>query len=85
MSKMEVLISTSDEVQLGIIMSILKEHKIPFIKQDTSLGGYMRIYSGSSVYGTQILVNEADIQKASGLIDNLLPKLDEFQEEQEGD
>lgn len=72
MPEMEVLISTTDEVQLGIIMNILENNEIAFIKRDTPIGGYMRIYSGASIYGTEILVNIENIHNARDLIANLL-------------
>lgn len=73
----EVLISLADEVQLKIVMNILEENSVNYIVRDSSIGGYMRIYSGASIYGTDILVDEENIEKARDLIDNLLPDSDE--------
>ena len=74
MPKMEKLISVPDEVELGIISEILEKNNVPFIIQDTSMG--MRIYSGNSLFGTEIQVEEHDLERARELIANFLPDED---------
>lgn len=70
MQDMKLLISMTDEFQLSAVVSILEENQIPFITKDNGLGNYMRIYSGRSIYGTDILVREDCFDKANDLIAN---------------
>lgn len=70
MQEMKLLITAANEVELGMITVILKENEVPFITKDKGPGGYMRVYTGASIWGTDILVNEADFDKATDLIAN---------------
>lgn len=72
----ELLISTSNEVDLGIITTILKNNNVTFITKDTAIGGYMKIYSGHSIYGTEIFVEKHEIGDARDLISNFLSDVD---------
>jgi len=70
MSEMKLLITAANEVELGLITVILNKNEIPFITKDKGAGGYMRVYTGASIWGTDILVSEADYDKATDLIAN---------------
>lgn len=63
--------STSDEMQLSMIKQILDDNDIPYIIKDHGAGGYMRIISGSSLYGTDVMVEEIDFQKANSLLESI--------------
>lgn len=77
MIEWELLISTSNEVELGIITTILENNQVVFITKDAaSIGGYMRIYSGHSIYGTEIYVEKHELEHASDLISNFLSDMD---------
>ena len=55
--KEPVLLTTvSSNYQLGLVQSILEEHHIPCLAQDRASGGYMRVYAGGSIFGTDIYV-----------------------------
>lgn len=66
----KLLITAVNEFELGAITNILTQNDIPFITKDNGTGGYMRIYSGSSIYGTDIQVREDCLDKAMDLIAN---------------
>lgn len=79
MQETKLLITVNNEYELGVISSILKGNDIPFITKDNGTGGYMRIYSGSSMYGTDIFVREDCMDKANDLIANFLEENDEVE------
>ena len=59
---------TSDPCQLGLVCGVLKENGLPFLLKDRGTGGYLRVVSGISVFGTEILVNKDDLEKAKELM-----------------
>lgn len=63
-----VLKTTNDEYELNMIKEILDDNKIPYIIKDHGAGGYMRIIGGSSFYGTDILVEISDFEKAEFIL-----------------
>lgn len=63
--------SISNEIELGMIKEILKDNNIPYIVKDYGSGGYMRIISGGSLFGTDIMVKEADFDKANSLLESI--------------
>ena len=77
MQEMELLITVTNEVELGLITVILNKNKIPFITKDKGAGGYMRVYTGTSIWSTDILVKKDDLDNANDLIANFLEKEDE--------
>lgn len=72
MEELELLITANTEYEIGVISNILEDNNIPFVIKDAGSGGYMRIYSGSSIYGTDILVRKDFLEKAKDLIGNFL-------------
>lgn len=65
------LAAVSDNFQLGIVTSLLKEHDIPFMLKDYGSGDCMRLYTGSSIFGSDIFVAEEDFEKADALLDGI--------------
>ena len=63
-----VLRTTNNNIELSMIKELLEQNQIPHIVKDHGIGGYMRIISGESLYGTDILVNEADFERADSII-----------------
>ncbi|MCB5559229.1 putative signal transducing protein [Anaerosalibacter bizertensis] len=53
---------------------LLDQHNIPYIIKDRESGGYMKIYSGFSIYGTDILVEKALFKKAKNILDEFTSK-----------
>lgn len=64
--------TTENNYELSIIESILKDNSIPYILRDYESGAYLRIYTGTSLYGTDIMVNKNDFKKAIELIQGIL-------------
>ena len=63
-----LLRTTNNNIELNIIKEVLEQNEIPYIIKDHGIGGYMRIISGDSIYGTDILVEESQIERAESLI-----------------
>jgi len=63
--------SITNEIELGIIKEILEDNKIPYIVKDYGPGAHMRIISGGSIFGTDVMVSEEDILKASDLLESI--------------
>ncbi len=64
--------TTNNNYELSTIESILKDNAIPYILHDYESGAYMRIYAGASLFGTDIMVNKSDFEKAKELIEGIL-------------
>lgn len=65
-----LLRTTNNNIELNIIKELLEQNEIPYIIKDHGVGGYMRIISGDSIYGTDILVEESIIERAESLIND---------------
>lgn len=63
--------SISNEMELGMIKGILDDNNIPYIVKDYGSGGYMRIIGGSSLFRTDVMVNEVDFDKANSLLESI--------------
>ncbi len=74
MEQWKLLLSVSGEAEAGIVTNILKNHDIAFITKDAAaIGGFMKIYSGHSIYGTDIYVKDSQLNAAKDYIYNFLP------------
>lgn len=67
--EMVLLKTVSNNYELDLMKDLLDEHKIPYIIKDRGVGGYMRIISGASLYGTDILVEKSMFEKAKAILD----------------
>lgn len=67
----ELLITVNSNYHIGIIQSILEENGIPCLVQDRNVGGYMRLYAGNSIFGTDIYVSPENMEKAKELLEVL--------------
>ncbi len=67
-----LLTTVSSNYQLGLVQSILEEHNIPCLAQDRASGGYMRVYAGGSIFGTDIYVAPENLEEARELLDILV-------------
>ncbi|RVU54807.1 DUF2007 domain-containing protein [Anaerosphaera multitolerans] len=72
------LITVNTEMEYNIIVGALDENEIPFFVKNYDIGSYMRIITGSTLYGAQILVEESDYEKAKELLITILG-LEEFE------
>ena len=60
-----------DDVAVTMAEEVLRDEEIPFIKKDRGTGSAVRIITGYSMYGTDILVAPEDLEKASELMEAL--------------
>ena len=63
--------STSDEIQLNMIKAILDDNNIPYIIKNHGAGGHMRIIGGRSLFGTDVMVEENDFDRANDLLESI--------------
>lgn len=66
--ELEVLITVSGPYEQGVIQGLLETSQIPFVVKDKGAGNYMKIYTGSSFFGTDILVAKSDLERAKEVI-----------------
>lgn len=66
-----LLRTVNNNFELDSVTSLLEENNIPYILKDHGTGGYMRIISGNSMYGTDILVEELFFERANDLLDSI--------------
>ena len=66
-----ILRSISNEIELAMIKDILEDNKISYIIKDQGAGGYMRIIGGGSIFGTDVMVAEADYEQAITLLESI--------------
>ena len=78
MENAKLLTTVYDFGTRSVVESILRDAEIPYILKDR--GGSIPVITGSSMFGTDVFVNEADFDAANELI---APCLEEEQEEQE--
>jgi hypothetical protein len=76
-----LLISVSDEIQAKLIEGLLKNSNIPFYTKDRECGGYLKIYMGYSVFGTDIYVDKSNYDKAKEVVDACLNETDNENDE----
>lgn len=65
------LVSVSNELEFRMIKALLSENDIPYLVKDEGAGGYMRIIGGGSIFGTDIMVDEVDFEKAHDLLESI--------------
>lgn len=85
---LELLTTAHDDVELAILCDILEGEKIPYLKNDRGSGGALRIISGYSMYGTDILVPKDVFEQAREVLDayrNGEPVEDESQDGESDD
>ena len=82
--EVDLLTTVYDEGSLAIIRSLLDAESIPYLTKERGSGSAMRIMTGMSMFGTDIFVPAAALEKAK----ELLPSLDgecEFVEDAESE
>lgn len=68
-----VLLKTANNrFELDMIKGVLEDNQIPYILQEKGSGGYLKIISGSSMFGSDILVEKSQYEKAIDLINSII-------------
>lgn len=63
------LVTVHNSYELGIVESILKDNKIPYIVRETGANGYLKITTGALLMPTDIMVEKSYLEKAKSLTD----------------
>jgi hypothetical protein len=66
---MELLTTAHDDVELSILKAILEDENIPCLTQDRGSGSSVRLITGYSMYGTDILVPAGCLEQAKEILD----------------
>lgn len=66
---MELLTTARDDVELTVLKSILDGEEIPYLAEDRGCGGLVRVITGNSIYGTDVLVPSAYLEQAKEILD----------------
>ena len=67
--ELTLLTTANNDHELNLMKNLLEEHDIAYMIKDYGTGGYMRIITGSSLYGTDILVEKSEFEKAKAILD----------------
>jgi len=76
-----LLTSVPNEIEAGMIETLLAEENIPVIRKQRGAGQYLEIYMGTSTYGVDLYVAEEHLVMAKTLIGHLLEQNGELDEE----
>ena len=63
------LTTAHDNVELSILRSILEAEEIPYRVRERGSGGVVKVIAGYSMYGSDIFVPVALLEKANELLD----------------
>jgi len=63
-----LLVSVSDENEANIIQNLLEINKIPSLKKYRDIGGYMKVYMGTSAFGIDIYVPEICVETSREIL-----------------
>lgn len=66
--ELEVLITVVGPYEQSVIGGLLDSAGIPYVVKDRGTGNYMKIYTGSSYLGTDILVAKPMLEQATEAI-----------------
>ncbi|WP_425538951.1 putative signal transducing protein [Microaceticoccus formicicus] len=69
-----LLRSTNDDFELLTIKSLLEENNIPYIIKDRGAGGYMRLFAGGSVFGSDIFIEKSQLEEVSRILEDIFPE-----------
>lgn len=68
MEKRMLLVSTASAAETAMISEVLSRNEIPFLTESRGIGEALDAYMGSSIYGDDIFVDEADFSAAGDAI-----------------
>ena len=63
------LTTVHNQVELSIVRSILEGEEIPYLAKDRGSGALVRIITGNSMYGTDILVPADCLEQAKEILE----------------
>lgn len=66
-----LLRSFHDDVSVAMAEEVLRDEEILYVKKDRGSGSAVRLITGYSMYGTDLLVAPEDLEKATALMEAL--------------
>ncbi len=66
-----LLRSFHDDVSVSMAEEVLRDEEILYVKKDRGSGSAVRLITGYSMYGTDLLVAPEDLEKATALMEAL--------------
>ncbi len=61
----------NNNFELDLIRGMLEENNIPFIVKESGIGAHMKIVTGQTLYGADILVERTFYEKAKEILDSI--------------
>lgn len=74
------LTSVATKLEAEMIGTLLEENGISCYIKDLEAGGYMNIYMGFSVYGSELYVRESDLETAKALLNEQVRRIEPGEE-----
>ena len=69
--EVDLLITTYDLGELAVVRSILEAENIPYLARERGSGSMVKIVTGFTMYGTDVFVPKAALERAQDLLENL--------------
>lgn len=69
--EVDLLITTFDQGELAVVRSILEAENIPYLARERGSGSMVKIVTGFTMYGTDVFVPKAALERAQDLLENL--------------
>lgn len=76
-----LLTSVPNEIEAGMIETLLAEENIPVIRKQRGAGQYLEIYMAMSTYGVDLYVAEEQLELAKALVGQVQEQNGELDEE----
>ena len=64
--------TAGDRIEAEMLLEALQRNDIQGFREARGSGGVMDVYTGTSIYGEKIFVDERDAQEAKEIIDSIL-------------
>ena len=79
-----LLRSFHDDVSVAMAEEVLRDEKILYVKKDRGSGSAVRLITGYSMYGTDLLIAPEDLEKATALMEALFEVEDVVHDSEDG-
>lgn len=78
-----LLAAALDDAGVSLAEQLLRQAGIPVWRRDREAGGYLRIVMGSSVYGSDLYVDEEQLEAARAVLADGFPIMEEIEPDEE--
>ena len=69
--EVELLMTAYDQGELAVVRSILEAENIPYLARERGSGSMVKLVTGFTMYGTDVFVPTAALERARDLIEHL--------------